>query len=236
MSAGRSPFADIPVVLASGSPRRIEMFRAHGIEPVVRPADVDEDIPIGLNARQAVMYLALKKALASAAGFGAPADGLMPDAPHFIIAADTAVCKDGRIFGKPASVAEARRMLKTLRNGCHTVCTGVAILRGPFAGARDGELSARDGARASKRVFCDEARVYFKDCTDGDIEAYIATGEPFDKAGGYAVQGGFRAHVDRVEGDVNTVMGFPWAKAARELAAMAAAAHARGSRDMLENP
>ncbi|MDR1573000.1 MAG: Maf family protein [Clostridiales Family XIII bacterium] len=222
MSAGLSPLADIPIVLASGSPRRIEMFRTHGFEPIVRPADVDENIPVGLNARQAVMYLALKKALASAEAYGASAEGRRLCTPPFIVAADTAVCKDGLIFGKPASAEEARRTLAALRNSGHTVCTGVAILRDFPARAGDAKGAQRCGdARAAKRVFCDEARVFFKDYTDGDIEAYIATGEPFDKAGGYAVQGGFSVYVDRVEGDVNTVMGFPWARAARELAAMA---------------
>jgi septum formation protein len=222
MSAGLSSLADMPIVLASGSPRRIEMFRAHGFEPIVRPADVDESVPAGLNARQAVMYLALKKALASAEAYGASAEGRGFKTPPFIIAADTSVCKDGRMFGKPASAAEARRTLAALRNGGHTVCTGVAILRGFPFGTRDAKDAQRRENAVAKRVFFDEARVFFTDYTDDDIEAYIATGEPFDKAGGYAVQGGFRMYADRVEGDVNTVMGFPWAMAERTLAEMAA--------------
>jgi septum formation protein len=208
---------DIPIVLASGSPRRIDMLRAHGFEPIVRPADVDETIPAGLNVRQAVMYLALKKALASAKIYGVSAEGRRSLTPPFIIAADTVVCKDGRIFGKPASATEARLTLEALRAGDHTVCTGVAILRGFPFDARDAEGAHRGEDAVAKRVFYDEARVFFKDYTDHDIEAYIASGEPFDKSGGYAVQGGFSIHVDRVEGDINTVMGLPWAKVEQAL-------------------
>jgi septum formation protein len=210
----------IPIVLASGSPRRIEMLRAHGIEPVVLPADIDESIPPGLNVRQAVMYLALKKALSSAAAYGRCAKERR-GAPPFVLAADTVVSKEGiGIFGKPASREEARRMLEALRNSSHTVYTGVAVLRG--APGEAGE-SRRDRP-VSKRVFCEEARVFFKDYPQSAIEDYIASGEPFDKAGGYAAQGGFGVHVARIEGDVSTVIGFPWERTARELAAMVAAA------------
>ncbi|MDR2088007.1 MAG: Maf family protein [Clostridiales Family XIII bacterium] len=227
-NAGVSPLAGIPIVLASGSPRRIEMLRAHGIEPVVRPADIDESVPANLNVRQAVMYLALKKALASAEG----QDACKESEPAFVIAADTVVFKEGiGIFGKPASPEEARRMLGALRAGEHTVCTGVAILRRAFAGTPSGNARVSSGEPVSKRVFCEEARVFFKDCSQSDIEAYIASGEPFDKAGGYAVQGGFGIYVDRIEGDVHTVMGLPWDRTERELAAMIAAARsARGGR------
>jgi septum formation protein len=212
----------VPIVLASGSPRRIEILRAHGIEPIVRPADVDESIPPNLNVRQAVMYLALKKAFASAESYSVYEKDPRPGARRFFIAADTVVCKgkDG-IFGKPASPAEARRMLDALRNSSHTVYTGVAVLRGAFTGADMREDGARTGgAPVSKRVFCEEARVFFKDYPQSVIEAYIASGEPFDKAGGYAVQGGFGVHVERVEGDVNTVIGLPWDRTEREIAAM----------------
>jgi septum formation protein len=222
MSAEGFPLAGVPVVLASGSPRRIEILRAHGIEPVVRPADVDEEIPERLNVRQAVMYLALKKALASAKACGASLEGARP----FVIAADTVVCKDGIVFGKPADAAEARRMLKALRNGVHTVYTGVAILRGlPFGtGAQAGtKTGGVQYLPVSKRVFCEEARVFFKDYAQSVVEAYIASGEPFDKAGGYAVQGGFGVHTERIEGDVNTVMGLPWDRTQREISAMLAA-------------
>ncbi|MDR2132541.1 MAG: Maf family protein [Clostridiales Family XIII bacterium] len=227
MSARGFPLAGIPVVLASGSPRRIEMMRAHGIEPIVRPADVDESIPENLNVRQAVMYLALKKALASAGEPLASGEELSSGEPRFVVAADTVVYKEGiGIFGKPASREEARRMLEALRASDHVVLTGVAILRVVFADSAHGSDHARNpsGEPVSKRVFCDETRVFFKDYSQSDIEDYIASGEPFDKSGGYAVQGGFGVHVDRVEGDVSTVMGLPWERTERELAAMIAAA------------
>jgi septum formation protein len=228
MSAGPSFLAGFPIVLASGSPRRIEILRAQGIEAILRPADVDETVPEGMNARQAVMYLALKKALAAAEAYGPFADEGRAGAPPLVLAADTMVRKDGAgVFGKPGSRAEAHRMLDALRNGAHTVHTGVAVLCGALAPARGGTAKRR-AIPAPKRVFCEEARVFFKDYPQSAIEAYIASGEPFDKAGGYAVQGGFGVHVDRIEGDVRTVMGLPWERTERELAAMVAAVQTAG--------
>jgi septum formation protein len=199
------------------------MLRAHGIEPIVRPADVDESIPLNLNVRQTVMYLALKKALASSGISGLPLEDGGP-AP-FVIAADTVVFR-GRIFGKPASKEEARQTLDALRNGRHTVYTGVAVLRvcpacGPEAGP-DGRRGGITVPCAQKRVFCEETHVFFKDYSQSDIETYIASGEPFDKSGGYAVQGGFSIHVDHIEGDVDTVIGFPWRRIEEELRGMVA--------------
>jgi septum formation protein len=224
MSEKHAGLTDIPIVLASGSPRRIELLRAHGIEPIIRPPDVDESIPLNLNVRQAVMYLALKKAFASAETCGALFEDAR-DATPFIIAADTVVFKD-RIFGKPASREEAYNMLDALRNSRHTVYTGVAILRGCSARAGRPAPDSRipGGAQADtrrlKRVFCEATHVFFKDYSRSDIEAYIESGEPFDKAGAYAVQGGFGIHVDRMEGDVSNVMGFPWDRIERELVEM----------------
>jgi septum formation protein len=222
MDARNSRLIDIPIVLASGSPRRIEMLRAHGIEPIIRPPDVDESIPLNLNVRQAVMYLALKKAFASVETCGELFEGVC-DATPFIIAADTVVFKD-RIFGKPASREEAYNMLDALRNSRHTVYTGVAILRGLPTGkpVPDSRISGGERAdtRRLKRVFCEATHVFFKDYSRIDIEAYIESGEPFDKAGAYAVQGGFGIHVDRMEGDVSNVMGFPWDRIERELVEM----------------
>jgi septum formation protein len=196
------------------------MLREHGIEPIVRPADVDESIPSNLNVRQAVMYLALKKALASAAA-GGESDGGAHGEPPFIIAADTVVWKD-RIFGKPASAEEAYLTLDALRNGRHTVYTGVAVLRAAARESSDARGGETFVLSPQKRVFCEETHVFFKDYSRSDIETYIASGEPFDKSGGYAVQGGFGVYVDHMEGDVDTVMGFPRGRIERELANMAA--------------
>jgi septum formation protein len=171
------------------------------------------------------MYLALKKALASAKVYGARAEigSDLSDAAPFIIAADTVVFK-GRIFGKPASREEAYATLDALRNGRHTVYTGVAVLRGfpprETAAATPERSEGPAGAHMLKRVFCEETHVFFKDYSREEIEGYIASGEPFDKSGGYAIQGGFKIHVDHIEGDVNNVMGLPWARIERELTDM----------------
>lgn len=182
------------IVLASGSPRRIEIMRRHGISPVVMRTEVEERLPDDIGMEEAVMYLALKKALW--------AEERCTD--ELIIAADTVVYLD-RIIGKPKDEQDAVRILKSLRGKQHVVATGVAF------------LSAHTEFRT---VFCESTRVFFSDYTDEDIAAYVATGEPMDKAGGYAVQGGFARYISRLEGDYDNVVGFPWKRIHSELARM----------------
>ena len=120
-----------------------------------------------------------------------------------IIAADTLVYIDGEVLGKPECPDEAFHMLKTLQGRCHTVYTGVAILKAD-----------------DSRVFADVTRVCFRELSDAEINAYIATGEPFDKAGAYGVQDKGALLVDRIDGDYFTVVGLPVAKLAVTLAEM----------------
>ena len=114
------------IVLASGSPRRIEMMRAHGIEPLVMPADIEENIPKVHGMCETVMFLALKKVQDVAGRLSSLAD--CTEEGSIIVAADTIVYKDGEIMGKPADRADAFRMLDKLRNDFHYVVTGVALL------------------------------------------------------------------------------------------------------------
>jgi septum formation protein len=120
-----------------------------------------------------------------------------------IIAADTLVYINGRVLGKPRDEEDAFEMLKTLSSKLHKVYTGVAILRGDYA-----------------HVFADATRVYFRALSDDEIRAYIATGEPLDKAGAYGVQERGSVFVDRIDGDFYTVVGLPLAKVCRGLAVM----------------
>ena len=191
------------IVLASGSPRRIEMMRAHGIEPLVMPADIEENIPKVHGMCETVMFLALKKAQDVAGSLSSLAD--CTEEGSIIVAADTIVYKDGEIMGKPADRADAFRMLDKLRNDFHYVVTGVALL---------------SYGRQLTRVFAEVTKVYFEDYQDSELEAYLDTDEAYDKAGAYAIQGYFAKHIDHIEGSYDNVIGFPWDRIEKEILKM----------------
>ena len=191
-------------ILASGSPRRIEMMRRNGYDPVIMPSDIEENLPLHSGMTETAMFLALKKArdveeryLSTQNMSGTP-DG----SPPVIIAADTIVYYDGEIMGKPADKEDGFRMLSALRNKAHYVVTGVALVE---AGAQN------------TRVFSDITLVYFKDYTDEELWEYLETDEAYDKAGGYAIQGYFARYVDHFVGDYDNVVGFPWSSIQKEL-------------------
>lgn len=191
------------IVLASGSPRRIEMMRAHGIEPLVMPADIEENIPKVHGMCETVMFLALKKVQDVAGRLSSLAD--CTEEGSIIVAADTIVYKDGEIMGKPADRADAFRMLDKLRNDFHYVVTGVALL---------------SYGRQLTRVFAEITKVYFEDYQDSELEAYLDTDEAYDKAGAYAIQGYFAKHIDHIEGSYDNVIGFPWDRIEKEILKM----------------
>ena len=182
------------IILASGSPRRIEIMRRGGIEPIILKPDVDETVSSDLSAEQTVMYLALKKALWAERHVEACEN-------QWLIAADTIVCGD-TIMRKPQNQEEAWKMLSSLRGRSHRVITGVAV------------IAPKTGKRL---VFSETTRVVFREYDDQVIEDYIASGEVWDKAGAYAIQGGFHDQVDHIEGDYDNVVGFPWKRFAEEL-------------------
>ncbi|MCL1862762.1 MAG: Maf family protein [Defluviitaleaceae bacterium] len=182
------------IILASGSPRRKQLMQLAGISFEIIVSDVDETI--SGDPEYQVTELALRKARA----VPAPDDSV-------IIGADTLVYAGGQVLGKPRDADEAFAMLKMLSGTKHTVYTGVAIIK-----------SKGD----EERFFCDRTYVYFHPLTDEEIHAYIATGEPFDKAGAYGVQERGAVLVDRVEGDFYTVVGLPISKLYRELLDMGA--------------
>ena len=194
---------DKKIVLASGSPRRIEMMRMHGIEPLVMPADIEENLPKVHGMCETVMFLALKKAQDVAGRLSSLAD--CTEEGSIIVAADTIVYKDGEIMGKPADRDDAYRMLDKLRNDFHYVVTGVALL---------------SYGRQLTRVFAEVTKVYFEDYQDSELEAYLDTDEAYDKAGAYAIQGYFAKHIDHIEGSYDNVIGFPWDRIEKEILKM----------------
>jgi septum formation protein len=170
------------IVLASSSPRRREILSAIGLTFETRPADVDESLRDGEPAFVAAERLAREKANAVA-----PA---VPDA--LVVAADTLVVLDGEALGKPKDRAEARRTLARLAGRGHEVVTAVAL--------------ARDGRLVSGR---EVTRVLFAPMTPAEVDAYVASGEPDDRAGSYAIQGIGGLFVAGVEGSPSNVVGLP---------------------------
>jgi septum formation protein len=180
----------VRVTLASRSPRRRELLAALGLELDVRPADADESVRPGEPAQAYVARVAREKALAVAG--------------EVVVAADTAVVLDGEILGKPVDEADAARMLRALSGRAHEVLTAVCVRGGIGPGQPAG-----GGAAGPLREALVVSEVSLAPLDDARIEWYLATGEPFDKAGSYAVQGLAAAFVRAVRGSVTNVIGLP---------------------------
>ena len=170
----------VPVVLASQSPRRRQLLSLIGIDHEVRPANIDESYVPGEEPTAHAVRLARGKAQTIASS-GA-----------VTIGSDTIVVVDGDVLGKPESEADAARMLRRLSGRSHTVITAVAV-------GWQGQLISD----------AEEVGVTFRRLSEKDIDAYIATGEPMDKAGAYGIQGYGATIVERVDGDYFAVMGLP---------------------------
>ena len=184
------------LVLASASPRRRELLAGLGLPFDVVPSTVEESLAPGLPAPALATSLALAKARDVAA---------RTEPATVVLAADTLVVLEGHPFGKPASPDDARRMLAALGGRTHEVVTGVAV------------VEAGTGREATEAVV---SRVVMRPYTAAEIEAYLATGEPWDKAGAYAVQGEGRRLVAGVEGCYTNVVGLPVTTTARLLRAV----------------
>jgi len=168
------------VILASASPRRRELLRLVGIEHVVMPADIDETYTTGETPAAHAERLAREKA------------GALNRAEAVVIGSDTIVVVDGDVLGKPRDRDHAAEMLRRLSGRSHLVMTGVAV-------AWRGRLSSG----------VEEVGVTFRSLGEDEIQRYIDTGEPMDKAGAYGIQGFGATIVDRVDGDYFAVMGLP---------------------------
>lgn len=190
------------VILASASPRRSELLRQVGIEPVVEPSHVEEVIT-STEPEQVVMELSRQKAEDVAAIHGG--------ADAVVIGADTVVAVDGRILGKPGNPEEAKAMIDSLQGRMHQVYTGVTMI---YCGDYD-RTSKIKSVRNITFAECTDVEIY--PMTAGQIEAYAATGDPMDKAGAYGIQGQFAAYVKGICGDYNNVVGLPVGRVCQEL-------------------
>lgn len=168
------------LILASASPRRAELLRAAGINFTVRAADVDETIQPGESPHDYVLRLSREKALAVARG------------DELTLGADTTVVINGEIAGKPVDDEDARRMLRALSGQWHEVLTGVTLAR-------------------ADQVLSDvvSTLVKFAEMSEAEVDWYVITGEPMDKAGAYAIQGHAALFVERIEGSYSNVVGLP---------------------------
>ena len=177
-------FADRHIVLASASPRRLEILRQIGIEPELHPVEVEEDntLTAQRDEEAVVSANAALKAQAAAAAYD--------DA--IVIGADTIVSLDGVIFGKPVDRADAKRMLEALSGNTHKVYTGICL------------IDTKTHKTVGGASVCE---VTFPKLKEREIEEYLDSGEPFDKAGAYGIQGRGALLVDRIEGDYYTVVG-----------------------------
>jgi septum formation protein len=173
------------IYLASASPRRSVLLAQLGIPHTVRPVDLDERLQPGESPSEYVRRLASEKALALW-------DRLGPDERLPVLAADTSVALDEQIMGKPTDSADGVRMLRSLSGRTHQVFTGVA-------------LKHAQGAETQVNV----SEVSFRRMSDPEIQAYWETGEPRDKAGGYAVQGIAAVFIERIAGSFSGIMGLP---------------------------
>lgn len=181
------------LVLASASPRRRALLSQLGLSFDVSATNVDETVPAGNSPEAAVLAIAARKLNAHLR---------TAKAGSFVLAVDTDVVIDAHLFGKPSDGPAAKRMLTELAGRTHRVLTGLV-------------LETPSGTRFS--VY-EESRVTLSKLSASQVDSYVATGEPFDKAGGYAVQGQGAAFIEKVEGDYTNVVGLPLRATLRLLA------------------
>lgn len=172
------------ILLASGSPRRIDLLKRAGVSFTAEESGYEEDLGLQCPPKELAVELAKGKALKSAERH--------PDS--VIVAADTVLILGPLALGKPHTPERAKEMLRMLSGMTHSVITGYVVL---------------DAATKEERVGSVETIIHFKKMTDEEIDAYVATGEPLDKAGAYAIQGEGRKFIEKYEGDYESVVGLP---------------------------
>ena len=181
------------LILASASPRRQELLKLFHMPFVVRAADIDEAMDPGKVPFDEVARVSRLKALA-----------VPREDTDLVIAADTIVVCEGKVLGKPKTEAEAVQMLALLSGRDHQVMTGCTLLQGE-----------------NVRTFTEVTDLHFRALSQKEIENYVASGEPMDKAGAYGIQGGAALFCQRMVGDYYNVMGLPVCRLWQELAALA---------------
>lgn len=217
------------LILASASPRRQELISLFNLPVKIQPSDVDENVPPGTSPGDMVEQLALRKALAVQKRCREEGtDGI-------VVGSDTIVVLDGRILGKPQGRTDAVRMLRTLQGSVHEVYTGLSCIDTAWSvktehidrveerlsrsgGSRSlsfGQtgririLDESDGGNPLAALGHTVSRVTFRPMKEDEIEAYVRSGEPLDKAGAYGIQGLGSFFVERIEGDYYSIMGLP---------------------------
>ena len=207
------------------------MLHNAGYDPVVKPASIIENTPFDMKPETATMYLAMKKAFAVAdeimpvsedgvtvhnpVRFSVSRDWPPAGEDIIIIAADTVVVQDGCIINKPKDENDAYRILSGLRGTSHHVVTGCCVCSVSYYGQMKlenaGQYELTDGVRRTS-CFYEDTEVFFKSYSNEELRAYVKTEEPYDKAGGYAIQGTFEKYIDHIEGDFDNVVGLPMTK------------------------
>ena len=178
------------LILASQSPRRKELLGLLGIDFEIRVADIDEAMDSAADPRDEVARVSRLKALA-----------VPRQEDDVVIAADTIVVCQGKILGKPKNEADAKQMLRLLSGRSHQVMTGMTVLRGQL-----------------ETVVTEVTQIHFRPLSDKEIDRYIASGEPMDKAGAYGIQGGAALFCSHMAGDYYNVMGLPLCTLVQKLA------------------
>ena len=181
------------LILASASPRRKELLEKIGLPFTVQPAKGEERITQKSPAA-VVMELSRQKAEEIAAA---------QTEDCIIIGADTVVARGDKIMGKPKDAADAKQMLRSIADDCHQVYTGVTLIR--------------TGAHPQSVTFQEKTDVFLYPISDAELDAYIASGDPMDKAGAYGIQGDFAIYVKRIAGDYYNVVGLPIGRVYQEL-------------------
>lgn len=184
------------LILASASPRRKELLEKIGLPFTVQPAKGEERITQKSPAA-VVMELSRQKAEEIAAA---------QTEDCIIIGADTVVARGDKIMGKPKDAADAKQMLRSIADDCHQVYTGVTLIR--------------TGAHPQSVTFQEKTDVFLYPISDAELDAYIASGDPMDKAGVYGIQGDFAIYVKRIAGDYYNVVGLPIGRVYQELKRM----------------
>lgn len=180
------------IILASQPPRRKQLLEQIGLEFEIDPSNYKEDMTLKMEPLKLAEFLSLGKAK----------DVAQRHKDSIIISADTIVAIGGEVFGKPKTPEKAKYMLQKFSGKAHSVITGFTI------------IDAETNKQISKSV---ETKVYFKNISEKEIDAYIATGEPLDKGGGYAIQGLAALFVEKIEGDYFNIVGLPIFPLAEEL-------------------
>lgn len=172
------------LILASTSLRRKELLAEAGFQFEVIPSDYEEDMTLSMSPKELVVYLGKEKARAVAE----------KNRDAVVIGADTFIVFKNQVLGKPHTPEKAKETLRRLSGNKHVVMTGFSIM-------------CKDKTQEESRAI--ETEVYFKQLTDKEIDDYISTGEPLDRAGAYAIQGLGKVLVDKIEGDYTNIVGFP---------------------------